>query len=96
MLSELKSTIRAEEERNGKWKDTAYAWPLLEVTSGCASNKTLDVYQRVSNNITVVGGAVEQVPHCNLFVKNGCFVPLPCISILQEEDGNENLAKKIR
>jgi len=87
LLSELKNTIRAEEERNGKWKDTAYAWPLLEVTSGCASNKTLDVYQQVSNNITIVGGAVEHVPHCNLFVKNNCFVPLPCISIIQE-DGN--------
>jgi len=80
LLSELKNTIRAEEEIGFK------------VTAGCASNnnnskQTLDVYQQVSNNITIVGGAVEHVPHCNLFVKNNCFVPLPCISIIQE-DGN--------
>ncbi len=43
------------------------------------------VYENVEGNVVVVGGAVEQVPHCNLYAKNGCFVPLPCISLLDDD-----------
>jgi glyoxylase-like metal-dependent hydrolase (beta-lactamase superfamily II) len=39
------------------------------------------VYNTSPGKVVVVGGAVESVPHCNLFVKNECFIPLPCISI---------------
>lgn len=42
------------------------------------SNK---VYHESPGKVVVVGGAVESVPHCNLFVKNGCFIPLPCVTI---------------
>ncbi|KAL3811308.1 hypothetical protein ACHAXA_005394 [Cyclostephanos tholiformis] len=41
-----------------------------------------DVYESSPGNVVVVGGAVDNVPHCNLFVKNGCFVPLPCVALV--------------
>ena len=46
--------------------------------SGIADGQ-VNIFDRVVGNVAVVGGAVEKVPHQNLFVKNGCFVPLPCI-----------------
>ena len=63
----------------------------VRVTSGINNknnnNKSSsDIYQSVPGNILVVGGAVENVPHCNLFVKNGCFIPLPCISVQSKDD----------
>jgi len=66
------------------------------VDAGCRSSRISggydgdqsNIYRRAPGNVLVVGGAVEQVPHCNLYVKNGCFVPLPCISVRDEtEDG---------
>ena len=39
------------------------------------------LYEENAGNVIVAGGAVEQVPYCNLYVQNGCFVPLPCLSM---------------
>ena len=39
-----------------------------------------DVYADKVGNVLVVGAAVEGVPRCNLFARDGCFVPLPCVS----------------
>ena len=39
------------------------------------------LYNVSPGKVVVVGGAVESVPHCNLFVKNQCFVPLPCVTV---------------
>lgn len=39
------------------------------------------IYNLSAGKVVVVGGAVESVPHCNLFVKNKCFIPLPCVRI---------------
>eukprot|EP00804_Cyclotella_cryptica_P016397 CCRYP_004655-RA/>CCRYP_004655-RA protein AED:0.00 eAED:0.00 QI:164/1/1/1/1/1/2/488/859 len=54
------------------------------VSGGCAEDdnkrKSNSVYSSPPAKVIVVGGAVESVPHCNLFVKNQCFVPLPCVS----------------
>ncbi|KAL9182664.1 LOW QUALITY PROTEIN: hypothetical protein ACHAXT_013316 [Thalassiosira profunda] len=64
----------------------------MYVTSGCANGAgKLDVYTSIHNNVLVGGAAVEMVPHCNLFLKNGCFVPLPCISICENGENAPNL-----
>jgi len=63
----------------------------IVVSAGCSisssnntntnvNNQNTDIYKQSPGNIVVVGGAVEHVPHCNVFVKNGCFVPLPCVA----------------
>eukprot|EP00956_Cyclotella_meneghiniana_P040362 scaffold193375_cov79-Cyclotella_meneghiniana.AAC.3 len=52
--------------------------------NGAATNgqeESDKVYNDSPGKVVVVGGAVESVPHCNLFVKNGCFIPLPCVTI---------------
>ncbi|KAL7551638.1 hypothetical protein ACHAWF_014820 [Thalassiosira exigua] len=81
----LKATL--EERRGG-----ARGW---SVAAGAAASKGAgdggeegdemgddgdDVYARATGDLLVVGGAVEDVPHCDLYVKNGCFVPLPCLA----------------
>jgi len=48
------------------------------------------LYEEAPGNVIVVGGAVEQVPHCNLYVQNGCFVPLPCLSLTDGDATIEN------
>ncbi len=62
--------------------------PIL-VSAGCSGGDGQPkLYEENAGNTIVVGGAVEQVPHCNLYVKNGCFVPLPCLSL---SDGSTTL-----
>lgn len=51
------------------------------ISIGAGGSDESNVYKQAPGNVLVVGGAVENVPHCNLFVKNGCFVPLPCVSV---------------
>jgi glyoxylase-like metal-dependent hydrolase (beta-lactamase superfamily II) len=50
-----------------------------------------DVYASSHGNVVVVGGAAENVPHCNLYVTNGCYVPLPCVSATVD-DGRRRVA----
>ena len=40
-----------------------------------------NIYTVSPGKVAVVGGAVESVPHCNLFVKNKCMIPLPSVNI---------------
>lgn len=58
--------------------------------SGVGSEQQLNLYQEALANLLVVGGAVEQVPHCNFYVKDGCFIPLPCISRVNGDTMLEN------
>lgn len=58
------------------------------VSGGSAEEDTKkrseSVYSNQPGKVIVVGGAVESVPHCNLFVKNECFLPLPCVSTIDD------------
>lgn len=64
-----------------KSRDVASSSQSMTVSGGSTSNNgQCNVYDK-PGNVAIVGGAVEHVPHCNLFVRNKCFVPLPCISI---------------
>eukprot|EP01082_Thalassiosira_pseudonana_P015693 g14048.t1 g14048 contig9:1047017-1050019(+) len=64
-----------------KSRDVASSSQSITVSGGSTSNNgQCNVYDK-HGNVAIVGGAVEHVPHCNLFVRNKCFVPLPCISI---------------
>ena len=49
-----------------------------------------DIYNVSPGKVVVVGGAVESVPHCNLFVKNKCFIPLPSVTIAANETTYKN------
>jgi len=62
--------------------------PILVSAGRSRGDGQPKLYEENSGNIIVVGGAVEQVPHCNLYVKNGCFIPLPCLSL---SDGDKTL-----
>lgn len=74
--------------------------PLLVSAGRSGRDGQSDVYEVNRGNILVVGGAVEQVPHCNLYVKNGCFVPLPCLSLsdgvtILENDMNATISIEV-
>ena len=71
-------------KRNGESKAKK---PIL-VNAGRGGRGQRKLYEEAPGNVIVVGGAVEQVPYCNLYVQNECFVPLPCLSLT---DGNTTL-----
>ena len=63
----------------------------VSVTTGCyssSSKETDDIYMLAPGNLIVVGGAIENVPNCNLYVKNGCYIPLPCVTVKHEVSSN--------
>lgn len=62
--------------------------PFVINAGRSGEGEQLNLYEQAVGNIVVVGGAVEEVPHCNLYVKNGCFVPLPSVSM---KDGDVTL-----
>ena len=59
------------------------------VTIGSAENGSKLACNNSPGKVIVVGAAVESVPHCNLFVKNGCFIPLPCVTV-HDKSGNKS------
>ena len=63
------------------------------VTTGCygsSSKETDDIYMLAPGNLIIVGGAIENVPNCNLYVKNGCYIPLPCVTVKHEVSSNNS------
>ena len=63
---------------------------ITNIQNSCKQIRQCDIYRQAPGNIVVVGGAVEHVPHCNVFVKNGCFVPLPCMTRTTNYKGDES------
>ncbi len=64
--------------------------PILVNAGRSGGDGQPKLYEEAPGNVIVVGGAVEQVPHCTLYVKNGCFVPLPCLSLTDGDATLEN------
>jgi len=63
------------------------------VTTGCygsSGKETDDIYMLAPGNLIIVGGAIENVPNCNLYVKNGCYIPLPCVTVKHEVSSNNS------
>jgi glyoxylase-like metal-dependent hydrolase (beta-lactamase superfamily II) len=68
---------------------------VVSVSTGCynssSSKESDDIYMLAPGNLVIVGGAIENVPNCNLYVKNGCYIPLPCVTVKHEVgDNNSN------
>jgi len=73
---------------------------VVSVSSGCynsssntpnsRSKETEDIYMLAPGNLIIVGGAIENVPNCNLYVKNGCYIPLPCVTVNHEVSSNNS------
>eukprot|EP00984_Skeletonema_dohrnii_P035768 scaffold35939_cov150-Skeletonema_dohrnii-CCMP3373.AAC.2 len=74
-------------KRNGESKAKK---PILVNAGRSGGDGQPKLYEENQGNVIVVGGAVEQVPYCNLYVQNGCFVPLPCLSMRDGDTTLEN------
>ncbi|KAK1748353.1 hydroxyacylglutathione hydrolase [Skeletonema marinoi] len=74
-------------KRNGESKAKK---PILVNAGRSGGDGEPKLYEENPGNVIVVGGAVEQVPYCNLYVQNGCFVPLPCLSLRNGDTTLEN------